>query len=118
MSKRARGKAYEDIARKFLTDLGYRFRSANYRYARKEIDLIFADGDELVFVEVKGGASHEFGAPVHKVDQRKQQAIVKAARGYLSGSVREYDSYRFDVVIVDDSEGDRSIQHIKSAFTL
>ena len=48
-----RGEVGERAAKKHLQKLGLKFLTANFRSKRGEIDLIFRDGDCLVFVEVK-----------------------------------------------------------------
>ncbi len=118
MSRRARGNRYEKAATEFLKAEGYQVIAANYHFGHKEIDIICLDGEELVFVEVKGGRSQEFGDPVYRVDARKQAAIAEVAQAFLAGSARDYESYRFDVVIVRDEEKGQVIEHLKSAFTL
>jgi putative endonuclease len=118
VSRRARGNRYEKAASEFLQTQGYRIITTNYHFGHKEIDIICLDGKELVFVEVKGGRSLEFGDPVYRVDARKQAAIAEVARAFLAGSARDYDSYRFDVVTVKDDERGQAIEHLKGAFTL
>lgn len=117
MSRKA-GDRYESAAREFLENQGYDVIAANYRYGRKEIDLICVDSDELVFVEVKGGRSQAFGDPVFRIDTRKQQAIIEVAQGYIAGATRSYSAYRFDVVLVREERGKLEIEHRKAAFTL
>ena len=45
-----RGRLGERAAKKFLQKQGLKFLAANFRSERGEIDLIFRDGDCLVFV--------------------------------------------------------------------
>ena len=56
-----RGAAGERAAKERLQRDGLKFLTANFRSERGEIDLVFRDGDCLVFVEVKtrtrGGGS-------------------------------------------------------------
>jgi putative endonuclease len=118
VSTRRRGTRYEQAAREFLENLGLETLAVNYRYSRKEIDLVCRDGDELVFVEVKGGSADAFGGPIHKVDKRKQQALIEAARGYLAAHQLKYSSCRFDLVIVREDSARLTIEHLKNAFTL
>lgn len=117
MSRKA-GDRYEKAARQFLEAKQYQVLETNYRYSRKEIDLICVDGDELVFVEVKGGRSQRFGDPVYRVDQRKQEAIIETAQGYLTEAKRSYSAYRFDVVLVREEKGRLLVEHRPAAFTL
>ena len=48
-----RGWVGESAARRHLRRTGLKFLTANYRTKSSEIDLVFRDGDCLVFVEVK-----------------------------------------------------------------
>ena len=79
MSNRARGSRYEQAVLRYLKNKNYQILKTNFRCGRKEIDIICLDRDELVFVEVKGGRSAEFGDPLLRVDDRKQRAIAAAA---------------------------------------
>lgn len=45
-----RGALGERAAKKFLQRQGLKFLAANFRSARGEIDLVFRDGDCLLFV--------------------------------------------------------------------
>lgn len=118
MSRRARGNRYEKAATEFLQTQGYQIIASNYHFGHKEIDIICLDDDTLVFVEVKGGRSLKFGDPVYRVDARKQAAIAEVAQAFLAGSARDYESCRFDVVVVKDDEKGKAIEHLKGAFTL
>jgi putative endonuclease len=117
VSTRQRGDRYELEAREHLERLGYEIIATNFRVGHKEIDIICRDKEELVFVEVKGGQADDFGDPVHKVNSKKQQAIIKVAQGFLAGVTRKYESYRFDVIVVRDQQK-LEIEHIRAAFTL
>ena len=112
------GKKGEEAAEKFLIQKGYQVLQRNYRRYRGEIDLIAQDGDCLVFVEVKSGASDKFGSPIHKVDLRKQRQLGKIAMAYY----QEHDLFdkdcRFDIIIVFYSGNQTTIDHIENAFWL
>ncbi|MDE3078320.1 MAG: YraN family protein, partial [Chloroflexota bacterium] len=51
------GNSGEDRAAAFLKKRGYRIVERNWRHALGEIDLVAADRDVLVFVEVRTRAS-------------------------------------------------------------
>src|ERR1700733_10469847 len=57
----------EKAAKKFLKQQGLKFLTANFRSPRGEIDLIFRDGDCLVFAEVKTRSSEEWSRPAGAV---------------------------------------------------
>ena len=65
-----RGELGERAAKKYLQKLGLKFLAANFRSDRGEIDLIFRDGDCLVFIEVKTRSSEGWTRPAAAVDAR------------------------------------------------
>lgn len=108
-----KGQAGEDAALRYLLAKGYDLRARNWRYSRKEIDLIMEQGDTVVFVEVKARTSSRYGLPREAVDERKQKRLLEAASGYLQqhGGDR---AARFDVVEVDLYTG--KVTHLENAF--
>lgn len=117
MNRRTRGKVYEQAAADYLEQLGYTIIATNYRAGRNEIDIICSLNRDLIFVEVKGSASDKFGDPVYRIDERKQQAIIKVAQGFIQQSTVTYDSYRFDVITIVDKGGSLKVDHLPAAFT-
>lgn len=115
---RDKGRRYEELAAQHLIGRGFVIIARNHRSGAKEIDIIASKGGELIFVEVKGGKSREFGELPYRVDQRKQDSLMAAAQIYLQQSHIDYRGYRFDVVMVDDSGPHPAIEHIENAFTL
>src|ERR1700689_1641393 len=79
----ARGQTRERAAKKFLQQLGLKFLTAHFRSERGEIDLVFRDGDCLVFVEVKARSSEEWSRPAAFVDSRKKRLLTQTALDYL-----------------------------------
>ena len=96
----AAGGGAEDHAARFLADRGLTILARNYRTRFGEIDLIAADGDVLVFVEVRLRVSDAFGGAASSVTRAKQRRIESAARHYLSRLRRE-PPCRFDVITLD-----------------
>jgi putative endonuclease len=90
----------EDHAARYLRSKGYRVRERNFRTRTGEVDIIADHGEVLVFVEVKSRTSAEFGEPRESVTPRKQQRILRAARGYLASREPRERMTRFDVVEV------------------
>jgi putative endonuclease len=113
------GRRGERVAARFLRSLGYRILARNHRNRFGEIDLIAADGETLVFVEVKTRRSHTAGAPFEAVDRIKQRQLTRAALAYL-GRHRLHDrSARFDVVGIvwpNDRRGEPEVRHYVNAF--
>lgn len=113
-NKRKKGNKYEDLAVEFLVRRGYRIIKRNFYTRRGEIDIIAADGEYLVFIEVKYRSSPASGYPEEAVTQQKQRRIVNAARYYMMVSGCENVPVRFDVVSVMPGK----IRLIRNAFTL
>ncbi|WP_258360432.1 YraN family protein, partial [Moorella sulfitireducens (nom. illeg.)] len=90
----------------------------NYRCPLGEIDIIAADGEAIVFVEVRTRSTDAFGTPQESVDLRKQMRLRRLAAYYLSGRGLTNRPCRFDVVAVrlDRQERVTGIEVIKGAF--
>ena len=71
-----------------------------------------ADGDTIVFCEVKTRLSEKFGTPAEAVEGHKQQRYIDIARYFLMKLGRDDVSVRFDVLEVFAD----AINHIESAF--
>ena len=114
-----RGKLGEQAAKKHLRRAGLKFLTANFRSPRGEIDLIFRDGDCLVFVEVKTRSSEEWTRPAAAVNARKRRLLSQAALDYLKLLKRPRVKMRFDIVEVllrDGTVG--QIRHLPNTFPL
>src|SRR3954467_10509992 len=77
------GRRGENVAAKFLRNLGYRIIARNFRCEMGEIDIIARDGTTLVFVEVKTRESDD-PMPEQNVNGRKMHQITKVGKLYLS----------------------------------
>lgn len=114
-----RGKLGEDAAKKFLQKSGLKFLTANYRSAVGEVDLIFRDGDCLVFVEVKARSSEAWVRPAAFVDARKKKLLSQTALDYLRRLKNPEIKFRFDIVEVLLADGKvREVRHLPNAFAL
>jgi len=106
---RAAGELGERIACAFLELKGYEVLERNFRYARREIDLVVRDRGNIVAVEVKMRRGGRFGRAAQAINRRKIERIQLA----LAGLVRNSGSGlrpRVDVVAIDVSESrDRMI---------
>ena len=106
----------EDSALRFLKHRGYRIIQRNYRCRFGEVDIIAADGDIIVFIEVKSRTSDAFGRPEEAVVTRKQQRISQTARHYLAVHDLVDRDARFDVVAIHFSPGGETVELIQDAF--
>jgi putative endonuclease len=114
-----RGALGENAARKHLEKAGLKFLVANYRTTRGEIDLVFRDGDCLVFAEVKTRSSEDWTRPAAAVNARKRRLLSRAALDYLKALRRPEVRFRFDIVEVLLADGEvREIRHLPNSFAL
>lgn len=113
------GKIGEDLATRFLNNKGYKIISRNYRTKCGEIDIIGADNNTLVFIEVKTRKSNFLESPFAAVTEHKQNQISKVAQEYLSKNNLFDKEARFDVIaiVVNDSDIPQ-IEHLENAFDL
>ena len=98
-----RGRLGEQVARRHLKKAGLKFLYANYRTTKGEIDLIFRDGEALVFVEVKTRSSETWTRPAAAVNADKRRKLI-------ANEVKEFLS------CLRGSEPGRNSSSIKDAF--
>jgi putative endonuclease len=110
------GDAGEKAAEEFLARSGYRVVARKHRCQRGEVDLVFEQGELLVFVEVRTRATAAFGGPEETVGLPKQRRILHAARDFLARWRGPPRGARFDVVAVLDRPGGPLLSHIPNAF--
>lgn len=117
--KKELGDLGENLTKKYLKAKGLKFVQSNYRFFKKEIDLIFCDRKKgiIIFIEVKTRTSRDFGEPEESINRLKQINIRQAATGFLR-SHSEYDEHdiRFDSVTVFAGNEKPEINHIENAF--
>jgi putative endonuclease len=104
------GQVGEELAARFLSDVGYRLVVANFKVpvgrnskgvqVTGEIDIIAIDGETLCFVEVKTRRSDEFTSVLTNINLRKQRQITRTAKVYRRIFGIKEMAYRFDVVSV------------------
>src|ERR1700684_3277649 len=114
-----RGELGERAAKKFLQKAGLKFLTANFRSTRGEIDLIFREGDCLVFVEVKTRSSEEWTRAAAAVDARKRKLLSQTALDYLKLLQNPPVKIRFDIgeVLLTDGEV-REVRHLPNSFAM
>ena len=124
--RRMTGNFGEGEAARLLKKKGYKILAKNHVEGDGEIDIIAADSEFTVFVEVK---TRKYGVdnPVEpraasSVTPEKQRRIIKAAKTYLAYNPTD-KKVRFDVIeVYYDTEGAkrrvREINHLEGAFDL
>lgn len=109
------GRKAERVAADYLRALGYRIWKSNWRWGKRELDLVTLYRNELVIVEVKARVGNQVNLPWEVVDGTKQRNIVLATDAFI----RLYDCRRptrFDVIGVSYQGKGIEIEHIKNAF--
>ena len=115
MNKCEKGRNAEQLAARFLMARGYRIWKTNWRWGKKELDIVALHGGELVIVEVKSRDGNAVNHPSKVVHLKKQRNIILAADAFI----RFHNSRRptrFDVIAVIYTSGGVEIEHIENAF--
>lgn len=110
------GRAGEQAAESYLRAHGFEILDRNWRCRAGELDLVVADADTIVVVEVKTCRSAAFGHPFEAIDARKLHRLHQLARDWraahrdLAGSRR----LRVDALaITGDPEAPVRIEHLR-----
>lgn len=105
----------EEEAVKYLTSIGHRVLERNWRSRGYEIDIITADEEFIVFVEVKTRASTAWGNPEEAIGVQRMRRMIRAASQYLKLNGVDNPA-RFDVVTVVWNDARFELEHIEDAF--
>ena len=99
---RINGFAGEQKAKMHLKRKGLTFINQNYRCKWGEIDLIFKDAEQYVFVEVKSRESDSHGCASEYYTKSKHQKLTRAIMTFLleNGLNPETTNFRIDVVAI------------------
>lgn len=119
MNKHEFGMRGEDIACKYIESHGGRILERNYRFKGGEIDVIYRDGNYIVFGEIKYRSGSTFGIAEEAVDYKKQRTISRGCDFYcLRHKLDESTPVRFDVIGLNIDEGQNSVRihYVKNAF--
>jgi putative endonuclease len=115
--RQAVGAYGERLASRHLEEKGLVILARNWRCDDGEIDLVLADGEDVVICEVKTRRSSVFGTPAEAVGPIKVQRLRRLAARWLAESRMQAREVRFDVVEVRPQQrGAALIEHIRAAF--
>ncbi len=115
----ASGAQAEDQARHYLEGHGLTVLERNFQCRGGEIDLIMADGESLVFVEVRYRRDSRYASPEESVGPRKRRRLIHAALRYLqTHPAQARRPSRFDVVAISPQRGADTVRWIQDAFQL
>jgi putative endonuclease len=114
----ALGRFGERYAHAYLEGNGWTILETNYRFGRREVDLVVRRGGLVAFVEVKTRAGAGYGAPEDAVTRLKRREIEAVAREYLWRQRLDDVDVRFDVVAIVAGAGRRviRIEHLEDAW--
>jgi putative endonuclease len=111
------GRWGETQARRFLQSRGLTTIARNWRFGKGELDLVMADGNAIVFVEVKSRADENFAPATTAITTKKKRILLQTAKRFL----RQYNlsdrPLRFDVItVILGRVGKPQIKHYRNAF--
>src|SRR3954454_5899791 len=121
--RRARGATGEQAAAEMLAGLGYEIVARNFRTRYGELDVVAADGDCLVFCEVRsrvGTPARGIDAALESIGPGKRLQLRKMAREWVRAAEPERRATRSmlsDAVAValSRSGGVLAVRHVRDA---
>ncbi len=72
----------------------------NYRFGRREVDLVVRRDSLVAFVEVKSRAGAGFGSPLEAITWKKRREIQTVAAHFLATRPQGDVDVRFDAIAV------------------
>lgn len=99
-SKKDLGRMAERLAETHYKNEGYKFLKRNYHCLGSELDLVFSAQKSLVIVEVKLRHNTKNLLLSELIPYKKQKALKRGAYHFLEKSLKDYDSIRFDFVLI------------------
>ncbi|MCB1203205.1 MAG: YraN family protein [Verrucomicrobiae bacterium] len=113
------GQSGERVAAKHLWRTGRKVIYRNFKPREGgEVDIVYREGDLLVFGEVKTRTRGEFGDPARAVDRAKEKLVIRGANAWLRELNHPEVVFRFDIIEVLLKPGERpAIGVIENAFT-
>lgn len=118
MNLRKIGQKGENVAQKYLKELGFKVVEANFRCKIGEIDIIAAKNKELYFVEVKTRNSTKFGFPLESINLRKREQVIRVAKYYLMKLSKPVKCHFSAIGILKKSGSEDIIQFFPDAFEI
>jgi putative endonuclease len=114
LKARLNGFSSELKAKRYLENKGLSFIEKNYRCKWGEIDLIFRESEQLVFVEVKSRESESHGSAGDYYTKSKHQKLTRSIMTYLAdnGFNPETTNFRIDVIAITAND----LEWVKSVY--
>lgn len=108
------GNIGEDAVCRHLKNKGFKILVRNYFVRGGEIDIIAADDNFLIFVEVK--TRKDYKSAVESVTPKKIKLIKAAALKFISENATQLQP-RFDVAcVIFENNRIKAIEYIENAF--
>ena len=115
----ALGRWGERHAARSLQARGWTVLARNYRFGRREVDLVVRRDDLVVFVEVKTRAGSGYGSPLEAVTRLKRREIETVAADFLRRHRLTALKVRFDALGIVVCPGPRAtleVEHVEDAW--
>jgi putative endonuclease len=114
----ALGRWGEARAARFLERRGWRVLARNFRFGRREVDLVVRRDDVVAFVEVKTRSGRGFGSPQEAITALKRREIEAVATHFLARYRLDGVSVRFDAMAIEVDRGLRvaRVEHVEDAW--
>lgn len=117
MTARDTGATWETVAEKHLQESGLRTLQRNFACRLGEIDLVMADRDCTVFVEVRFRRDPAHGDGAASVGRTKRAKLLRAAQVWLLAHPRQANQpCRFDVIGCGGTPRKPEFDWIRNAF--
>lgn len=110
-----KGNEAEKIAVEYLRSKSFRIRETNWRYYKKEIDIVAEHDDKIVIVEVKCRSGSTAESADELLTRSKMRNLVDAAEAYIFKENLMME-VRFDFILILFGPYGPKIQHIPGAF--
>lgn len=113
------GLAGEEAAIRWFQRRGWTLEAHRFRLGHNDLDLVIRKGSLVAFVEVKTRGGTGFGAGREAIGWRKRRTLARVAEVWRLRHGRPEDSYRFDVVEVQEVHGGPAlVTHLEDAWRL
>lgn len=110
------GKWGEQKAAEYLKQQGYIILERNWRWKKRDLDIVAIKSGVLVIVEVKTRRDDRFALPEKSVDYNKMRSICFSADAYVK-LYGHFGKVRFDVISITGTDDENCrIEHIEDAF--
>ena len=94
-----KGKAGEQLAVEYFSNLGFEILHQNWRHRHWEVDIIACNKEMLHFIEVKCRSSNVYGFPEESVTPKKIKHLIDASVEYFY-QYPQWQRIQFDVLSI------------------